>query len=110
MSIKSKKWPRITAVTKHGKAAFLLDCRIKGGGERKYFATRAEAEGQQQLLRIERNNEGISGMACPKELREEALKCQRRVDPVKASLTDAVEFLLEELKATRRPPHGKRTD
>jgi hypothetical protein len=110
MSIKSKKWPRITAVSQNGKAAFQLECRIKGRGERKYFATRTEAEGQQQLLRIERNNEGISSMGCPKELREEALKCQRRVDPVKASLTDAVEFLLEELKATRGTQHGRRTD
>ncbi len=105
MSTKSKKWPRISAVTKNGKAVFLLDCRIKGRGERKYFATRAEAEGQQQLLRIERNNEGISSMACPKELREEALKCQRRLDPFKASLTDAVDFYLKNSK----PPGGHRT-
>ena len=69
------------AVPKNGKTDIMVDCRIKGRGERKYFATRDEAEGQQQLQRVERNNEGISGMACPEELREETLKCQRRLNP-----------------------------
>ena len=108
MSTKPKKrelWPRIKAVTKNRKPVFLVDCRINGQGERKYFPARAEAEGEQQRQRVRRTNEGMSGMAVPEKLRVEAMSCHRRLEPFKASLTDAVDFFLRHAK----PPGGHRT-
>jgi integrase len=108
MSTKPKKrdpWPRIKAVTKNRKPVFLVDCRINGRGERKYFPTRAEAEGEQQRQRVRRTNEGMSGMVVPEKLRVEALDCHRRLQPFNASLKDAVDFFLRHAK----PPGGHRT-
>lgn len=44
-------------------------------------------------------------MAVPEKLRVEAAECQRRLEPFKASLTDAVDFFLRHAK----PPGGHRT-
>jgi hypothetical protein len=41
-------------VLKNGKSMIMVDCRINGCGERKYFATKTEAEGEQQRQRIKR--------------------------------------------------------
>jgi len=95
---KKEPWPRIHAVIKNGKPMLMVDCRIHGKGERKYFTTMKEAEGEQQRQRVKRANEGLSGMAVPEKLRVEALDCQRRLQPLNASLTDAVDFFLRHAK------------
>jgi integrase len=78
----------------------MVDCRINGRGERKYFATKDEAEGEQQRQRVRRANEGLSGLAVPERLRVEAVECQRRLQPFNASLTDATDFFLKHSKPT----------
>jgi integrase len=102
---KKEPWPRIRAVVKNGKPMIMVDCRINGRGERKYFATIREAEGEQQRQRVRRANEGLSGMAVPEKLRVEAMDCQHRLQPFNASLTDAVDFFLRHAK----PAGGHRT-
>ena len=102
---KKEPWPRIRAVFKNGKPCLMVDCRIHGKGERKYFATMKEAEGEQQRQRVKRANEGLSGMAVPEKLRVEAMDCQRKLQPFNASLTDAVAFFLRHAK----PAGGHRT-
>jgi integrase len=102
---KKEPWPRIRAVVKNGNPMIMVDCRIYGKGERKYFATVKEAEGEQQRQRVKRANEGLSGMAVPEKLRVEALDCQRRLQPFSATITDAVDFFLRHAK----PAGGHRT-
>jgi len=102
---KKEPWPRIHTVLKNGKPMIMVDCRINGKGERKYFATMGEAEGEQQVQRIRRENEGLFGMAVPEKLRVEAPECQRRLEPFNASLSHAVDFFLCHAK----PAGGHRT-
>jgi integrase len=92
-------------VRKNGKPMIMVDCRINGRGERKYFTTKNEAEGEQQRQRVKRANEGLSGMAVPEKLRVEAMDCQLRLQPFNAGLTDAVDFFLRHAK----PAGGHRT-
>jgi hypothetical protein len=42
----------------HGKLVYVVEARIKGQGERKFFDTLKEAEGWQQIQRVRRQNEG----------------------------------------------------
>src|SRR4029077_11490462 len=49
--------------------------------------------------------EGMAAFSIPQELRIEALKCQRLLEPVEASLTDAVQFFLKHAK----PSGGTKT-
>lgn len=53
-----KAWPKIAKVQKNAKPAFLVDARIDGKGERRFFSTKAEAEGFAQICRVRRKNEG----------------------------------------------------
>jgi hypothetical protein len=109
MNTKSKKrelWPRIKESVNHGKPVYVVDARIKGRGERKFFGTRKEAEGWAQTQRVKRQNEEtVAIMNFPEKLRIEALDCHGRLQPFKASLTDAADFFLRHAK----PPGGART-
>jgi len=58
IQLMNKNWPIIRKTKNHGKAAFLVDSRIQGKGERRFFDTKAEAEGFAALCRIRRKNEG----------------------------------------------------
>jgi hypothetical protein len=53
-----QSWPRIKAVVKNGKPSIMVDARIAGKGERRFFASKAEAEGWAQRQRVKRQNEG----------------------------------------------------
>lgn len=64
-------------VVNHGKPMIMVDCRINGRGERKYFATRLEAEGEQQRQRVKRANEGDSAFDISQELRIDATAAMR---------------------------------
>jgi integrase len=55
-------WPKIKKVTKNGKTCFLVDARIDGKGERRFFPTRQEAEGFAHLCKVRRKNEGQAAL------------------------------------------------
>ncbi len=56
--MKKQSWPKIRATKNHGKTAFMVDSRIAGKGERKFFPNKTEAETWAQLQRVRRENEG----------------------------------------------------
>ena len=51
-------WPKLRKVSNHGKLVYMVDARIQGQGERKFFDTLKEAQGWQQHQRIKRQNQG----------------------------------------------------
>jgi hypothetical protein len=87
---RKREWPKIKKSVNHGKIVYMVDARINGRGERKYFATKDEVEDEQQRQRVKRTNEGLSSMAVPEKLRVEAVDCQRRLQAFNASLTDVL--------------------
>ncbi len=91
---KKSLWPKITQITNHGNAVFLVDARIKGKGERRFFETKGDADVWARTQRIRRINEGYAGGALPERLRVEARECQRRLKSFGTSLTDAVDYYL----------------
>jgi len=83
--------------------------RLGGGRTRRFFSLtpegRREAETFLQFSKIQQENEGVAALSIPGELRLEAVKCQRLLDSVNGSLTDAVQFFLKHAK----PVGGKKT-
>jgi hypothetical protein len=53
----AKSWP-IKAVIKNGKPLVTVDAQIAGKGERRFFASKHEAEGWAQVQRVRRKNQG----------------------------------------------------
>jgi integrase len=99
-------WPQIRDVAhRTGAKAWLVDARINGKGQRYFFKSKVEAETKAAELRVSRRNEGIAGISIPEKLRVEALDCQARLLTVGASLSDAVEFFLKNVK----PVSGTKT-
>lgn len=96
--MKKQPWPKIKPVEKNGKSMLVVDARIKGKGERRYFDTKGEAEGWAQQQRVRRVNEGVSGATIPERLRVEAVECQGRLEPHNATLSQAVDFFLKHAK------------
>jgi integrase len=58
LAMNTKSWPKIKAVLKNGKPMVLVDARMAGKGERRFFSTKREAEGWAQIQRVRRQNEG----------------------------------------------------
>jgi integrase len=56
--MKKSNWPKSKQVTKNGKKMILVDARIGGKGERRFFDTKAEADGFVIKCRIKREQEG----------------------------------------------------
>ena len=54
----AKSWPKISNVMKNGTPTVMVDARIGGKGERRFFQTKREAEGWAQLQRVRRQNQG----------------------------------------------------
>jgi integrase len=79
------------------------------GRSRKFFERtpkgKRQAETLLQLIETQKENEGLDAFSIPPELRIEALKCQRLLQPVESSLTDAVQFFLKHAK----PSGGTKT-
>jgi integrase len=97
--VKPKSWPIIRKTNhKNGAAAWVVDCRISGAGERLFFKTKVEAETIAAQKRVTRKNVGVAGVTIPERLRIEALDCQQRLEGVNASLTEAVNFFLKHAK------------
>jgi hypothetical protein len=51
-------WPKISTVLKKGTPTVMVDARIGGKGERRFFHSKREAEGWAQFQRAHRQNEG----------------------------------------------------
>jgi integrase len=57
---KRREWPKIKPAINHGKPVYVVDARIAGKGERRFFPTRQEAEGWALAQRVQRKNQGDS--------------------------------------------------
>lgn len=58
----NKTWPRIKQTLNHGSKVFVVDARINGKGERRFFSTRAEAKTFAEGERVKRLNEGTGAI------------------------------------------------
>ena len=56
-------WPPIKKITNHEKPAFMVDARIQGKGERRFFPSKREANAFAALCRARRVNEGVGATA-----------------------------------------------
>ncbi len=84
---KEKKWPKVQLVRhRNGTAAWLVDTRIAGKGERLFFKSKAEADTKAEQLRIRRKNEGGNAIG-----NDELAKYGKTVQ-------DAINFYLENLR------------
>ena len=54
----NKSWPTIKPVVKNGKPSIMVDARIGGRGERRFFSSEKTAAAWAQAQRIKRQNEG----------------------------------------------------
>lgn len=57
-----KQWPRIKETKNHGSKVFVVDARINGKGERRFYATRQEAKAFAESERTKRLNEGTGAI------------------------------------------------
>jgi hypothetical protein len=55
---KREVWPKIKPAINHGKPVYVVDARIAGKGERRFFETKDEAEGWASVQRVRRKNQG----------------------------------------------------
>lgn len=98
-------WPKIKKrVYPSGEVAYGVDTR-SFNGERKFFATKHEAETHAELKRTERRNSGQNAGAIPDKLRIEAMECQAKLDALNATLTEAVAYFIKHA----RPAGGQQT-
>ena len=76
--------------------------KLGGGRRRRFFAHtpegKREAETFLQIAKTQQENDGVAALSVPEELRTEAVKCQRLLQPVNATLTEAVQFFLKHAK------------
>jgi len=79
-------WPKIKKTQNHGIDCYMVDARIAGKGERKFFPTKATAEGFAQTCRNRRLNEGSGGFD------------DKRLRAFGWSVTDAINFALAHLE------------
>ncbi len=73
-----------------------------GGGGRRFFKRKAEAEGFVRLKQTEITNFGSSAAALDEKARAEYLECRESLNPFGATLRDAVAFYLPHLKSRNR--------
>ena len=72
------------------------------GRRREFFRTKKEAATRRDQILIELENLGNKAFAISDDLRLEAVQCAERLAPFKGSLTDAVDFYLAHLEASRK--------
>jgi integrase len=76
--------------------------KLGGGRTRRFFKFTPEGKREArtflQISKIRQENEGMAALSIPETLRIEAVKCERLLNPVNATLTDAVQFFLEHAK------------
>jgi integrase len=76
--------------------------KLGGGRRRRFFAFtpegKREADTFLQIAKTQQENDGVAALSVPEELRAEAVKCQRLLQPANATLTEAVQFFLKHAK------------
>jgi integrase len=76
--------------------------KLGGGRTRRFFKFtpegKREAETFLQIAKTQQENEGTAALSIPETLRIEAVKCQRDLERVSATLTEAVQFFLKHAK------------
>ena len=92
-----KRTPICVRAITHKKYKFLVTVPPQPGGgkrERKFFASRKEAQSFASDLQVQRDNFGTRLLQMPESLREEALDCAKLLKPLQATLSEAVRFYL----------------
>ena len=84
-----KSWPCIKKTMNHGKTCWLVDARVKGDGERRFFDIKDDAEAWAAQQRIRRQNQG------------EAAFEDRELSSYGWTIADAIRFSLEHLRARK---------
>ena len=79
---------------RHGLNKYRVEGRLGGKRIRAFFPTRELAEEHARLRNIEVRNAGLELATVSSELRAEAKACQQRLDPIGATLSQAVDFYL----------------
>ena len=74
-----RDWPRVRKTLNHGKTVYLVDARIAGTGERRFFDTKSEAETWKALQQVRRKNEGTSAFN-DEELKRHGWTIQGAID------------------------------
>ena len=78
-----------------------VDYQKNGKRTREFFRTKKEANTRRDQILIELENLGNKAFAISDDLRLEAVQCAERLAPFKHSLSDAVDFFIRHLEASR---------
>ena len=93
-----KRTPICVRAITHKKYKFQVTVppQLSGGKrERKFFASRKEAQSFASDLQVQRDNFGTRLLQMSESLREEALDCAERLKSIQATLSEAVTFYLQ---------------
>ena len=86
---------------KHPRLKFVVNYRETGRRKRKFFETKEQANAFAALKEKQLRKAGIEGAEFPSRLREEAAECVERLSAYGKTLTDATNFLVAQLKASK---------
>jgi integrase len=87
---------------KHRRLKWVVRSKIDGKWERKFFETKGAAETYVEQKEIELLNEGKEGVKFPYWLRIAAQEGQDRLQPHGKTISDAVDFYVKHLQATKK--------
>ena len=76
--------------------------KLGTGRNRQFFKNKSEAETVLQQKLVEQANYGVAALAFTERQRAEYLECVEKLAPFNATLRDAVQFYLPQLRATNR--------
>jgi integrase len=85
----NKSWPTIRATLKNGKPMVLVDARISGRGQRRFFSNEKTAAAWAEIQRARRNSEGTRAFD------------DRELGIYGWTVADAIRFALEHLRKSR---------
>jgi integrase len=98
-------WPPIIARQySSGKTSWMIDVMVDGKRVRETYDRREDAELKAQQMRALYQREGAAGFNVPADVRIEAAKCIKLLEPYKASLTDAVSHYVDRVLKFRQAP------
>ena len=103
---KAAKWPKMARrVYPSGQVGYVVDLGlIQGKRDRQTFKTKEEAETHAEKARIQKQNEGLTAFALPKEIRVDAAKATEILKPYGATLVEAANYYLKHVIAFRSAP------
>lgn len=87
---------------KHPRLKFVVRSKLSGKWERKFFATKGEAQTYVRLKEIELQNQGKEGVLFPSSLRVMAQRESDRLSAFGKTITDAADFYLKHLHAVAK--------